>query len=293
MGKLREDYDKYLEGLEIENLIDEAIDFEDYRYMYSLYLRKLGFFEDSEDGLDLALMELDKLSKIDFIDVRELGMEVAIREGFHGKLKEEISNSTVDFERFNVVSRENSREYIETDIGIVNFDLPKFLRENTSLRVKDGYNIVIYRIKNNFEDKYKLVAFRNFGMDYILKDDVVLDTYFEGVDLCFPKGYENYLEFLKGDGSLFSFVDTLSFFNEINNLNEEEEEILYGENRYLSNAYIPNEPTLYEVEDKIYIDYTSIQKGDSGNYDTFIKNIVLFQNREFSLKKFRKEVGSI
>lgn len=291
MSIIKENYDLYIEELEKEGFKEEAIEFEEYMYMYSLYLQKLGVYAYGEEELNNELEIIENLSKVDFFDVRELGSIIAPRAGGLN-LELEVRESEVHLDRYNVTSRENEREYIEVDAGIVEFDLNDFLKERSTISVKDGFRLVLYKIKNNFEDKYKVVAFRNFGSDYLLDDNSIIDTYYEGIDLKFKNGDPNFMNYIKGDRSIQSYMDAVEFFNEISNLSNDKEEILYGEKRYLTNKYIPNEPMVYELEDKIYIQYISIQK-EEGEYSSFIKNIILFNKDDYSFKKFRENLGKI
>ena len=280
MKTIRELYDEYTEGL-IENN-EEGLEYEDYLYMYSLYLRRSGYNLNSEEEVNEALKMQFKLSHIDFDDVREEGVYVSpLRDMPLFNLKEVLNEEEVELERFNVTSIENEREYIEVDCGIVEFNINKLLEERSSLRVKDGYKIVFYKIKNGFEDKYRVYAFRGYKMIPSPSEDTVIDTYFEGIDFEFDDALP-FMEGIKGENNPNAYMEALLLFNEIMELQtgEKGDIILYGENKYINNSFVPEDPRLYNTNLGNVIEYFGYVEGEGGY--SFSRNVVAFN--EYSLE---------
>ncbi|MGG7096142.1 hypothetical protein [Clostridium sardiniense] len=297
MNRLRDMYESYIDELDKEGAIEEAVDYEDYAYMYSLHLRRYGFNTNDEEGINEALDENYRLLHLDFEEIRESGIYVApmTSELPLFNIKEAINESNCDLECFNVTSMENSKEYIETYSGIVDIDLNKIISGKSSLRVKDGYRLILYRIKNNFEDKYRLHAFRGYGMIPMPSQDNLIDTYFEGVDLELNQMEDSFMNAIKGDKTPNSYMEAILLFNEITELETGNlsDIVLYGENRYINNRFIPKEPMLYQVNNQKIIEYYAYVQDESRELDTFSKNIVLFEDGDYSLKMAKMIEGSV
>lgn len=297
MNRLKDMYESYIDELDREGVVEEAVDYEDYAYMYSLYLKKYGFNTNSEEEINEALNENYRLLHLDFEDIRESGIYVApiTSELPLFNIKEAINEINCDLECFNVISMENPKEYIETYSGIVDIDLNKVISEKSSLRVKDGYRLILYRIKNNFEDKYRLHAFRGYGMIPMPSQDNLIDTYFEGVDLELNQMEDSFMNAVKGDKTPNSYMEAILLFNEIIELETGNlsDIVLYGENRYINNRFIPKEPMLYELDNKKIIEYYGYVQNENRELDTFSKYIVLFEDGDYSLKMAKMIEGSV
>ncbi|WP_338597978.1 hypothetical protein [Clostridium baratii] len=279
MKTVRELYDEYIEELNMNNEV--GLDYEDYLYMYSLYLRRSGYYVNSEDEINEALKMQYKLSHLDFYDIRESGIYVSpMRDVPMFNLKEYLRKSDVELERFNVTSIENEREYIETDCGIVEFNINKILEERSNLRVKDGYKIVFYKIQNGFEDKYKVFAFRGYNMTLMPSENTVVDTFFEGVDLEFDDALP-FMEGIRGENNPNTYMEALLLFNEIMELQtgEKGDIMLYGENKYMDNSFVPEDPKLYDTSLGKVIEYYGYVEGNGGY--SFSRNVVAFNEYSF------------
>lgn len=297
MNRLKDMYESYIDELDREGIVEEAIDYENYAYMYSLHLRRYGFNTNSEKEINEALDENYRLLHLDFEDIRESGIYVApmTSELPLFNIKEAINESECDLECFNVTSMENPKEYIETYSGIVDIDLNKIISEKSSLRVKDGYRLILYRIKNNFEDKYKLYAYRGYGIIQMPSQDNLVDTYFEGVDLDLNQMEDSFMNAIKGDKTPNSYMEAVLLFNEVMELETGDlsDIVLYGENRYINNKFIPKEPMLYEINEEKIMEYYGYVQDDNRDLDTFSKYIVLFEEGDYSLKIAKIIEGSV
>lgn len=297
MSRLKDMYEEYIDELDKEGVIEDAIGYKDYAYMYSLHLKRYGFNVNNEEEINRALDENYKLLHLDFEDIRNFGIYVApmTSELPLFNFKEVISESNCDLECFNVTSMENPKEYIETYSGIVDIDLNKIISEKSSLRIKDGYKLILYRIKNNFEDKYKLYAYRGYEMIPMPSQNNLIDTYFEGVDLDLNQMEDSFMNAIKGDKTPNSYMEAILLFNEIMELETGDlsDIVLYGENKYINNRFIPEEPMLYEVNNQKFIEYYGYVQDENRNIDTFSKNIVLFEEGDYSLKIARMIEGSV
>lgn len=290
MNRLKDMYEEYIENLEKEGAMDEAIIYEDYAYMYSLYLKRYGFSPNSEKEINEALDEIDKLLNQNFEDIKEYKtyIEPMVFKHKSFNLREEIIKSNCDLQYFCVTSLENPREYIETYCGIVDIDLNKIISNNSSLSIKDGYKLVVYKIKNNFEDKYKVYACKEDEVTATLSEQNLIDTYFEGIDLDLNKVEESFMDVIEGDKSINSYMEAILLFNEIIELETGSlsDTIFYRESKQINKQLNNNleNPIFYEFNDKKIIKYYGYMKNEDIDEDTFSKNIVLFENDSYNLK---------